>query len=389
MKKCIIAVLAVAAFAACGGGDGGGGGTTTALAGKATCTPTTGSGVVCGRVLAADGATPLASAEIQINSAAADVSASLMSKTTKGVEDATKCVTDTSGNFACIVPNTALGEQTFTIIFTGFTKTFTAAMTLDATTDAGNQTMTATSAEKWVVVPGAYDGVQVLLAQLKGCILNDMSGAPFDATTMTASLARASDDCTAKGLLVLSDNPTDPTYTPTFLISSSLADYNALFINCAADFSSETGVNAAIQSFNTGGKHLYFSDLADSWLTSAFPGHINFAGGSTSTGTVSGTVLNAGLAGVVGSPINIIFDLSSWADINTVEAGVNTFIEGDITSVSSTAGVHPITAGFRDAAGAGCIFYTSYHIEGASTGAPQELAIKYLVQNVPTVCPAL
>jgi hypothetical protein len=73
--------------------------------------------------------------------------------------------------------------------------------------------------------------------------------------------------------------------------------------------------------------------------------------------------------------------------MDSVAAGVSTFIQGDISSLSPLTGTRPITVGWRDSSSTGCIFYTSYHIEGASTGAPQELAIKYLVQNVTTVCP--
>lgn len=389
----VLAALAVG-FAACGSSSSGGGGTDTAMAGKATCAAQAGVGVLCGKAVAADGVTPLASAEVQLVSSSAGESAKLATLGLKGVEDPTKCVADAAGDFACVVPSGSTGSLSFLIILSGYANgSFTATITADTTTDAGTQILSGSSSEKWVVVPGTYDGVQVLLAQLKGCTLHDLSGNAFDPATMDAADARASTDCTDKGLLVL-DGPDDPdtlseNYVPTFLKSSSLANYAALFINCNADWSTTEGVDAAIQSYSNSGKHIYFSDLSDDWLTSAFPDKITFGGHSTDTGTVSGDVVDTNLAAVVGDPIDIVFDLPVWADIDSVVSGVTTYIQGDISALSTLTGVHPITVGWRGGSSAGCIFYTSYHIEGASTGSKQELAIKYMVQNIPTVCPAL
>lgn len=383
-KTTVMVVLACTAamLTGCGGdgdGDGSGGGGTgsgTALAGKATCTPEAGVGVVCGNVFAADGVTPLANAEVRLSNA----SASLLSK---GVEDSTKCIADTTGAFACIVPAGTTGTTEFVVLSPGFdNQSFTADVAAGAIADAGDVSMAASSEAKWVVVPGLFDGVQVLLSQLKGCTLTDAGGDP--------AFARASEDCTSKGLLVLDDlDPTSDTYVPTFLTGGSLASYESLFVNCDADWSGIAGVDAAIQTFSANGGHLYFSDLSDFWLTSAFPGNITFGGNSTEAGppNISGDVLDADLAAVVGTPIELVFDLSAWTVIESVQSFVTTYIQGDVTPLSNVvAGVRPITVGWRPASSSGCIFYTSYHIEGASTGAPQELAIKYLVQNITTVC---
>jgi len=388
MKRLVLFVaVAVLAMSACGGG---GGGTTptegTAMPGLAACAAqNTTQGVVCGTATAADGTTPLAGAEVRLASAAAQTLGTI---TSKGVEDSTRCVADTSGNFACLVPQGTLGNLDFIVVFAGFAnKSFSGEIAAGQTTDVGVQAMSGSTSLRWVVVPGSFDGVQVLLAQLKGCTLTDGSGNPFDPATMDAAGARGSEDCFNKGLLVLDNwDTTSEYYVDTFIVSSALADYAALFANCDADYSWVTGADAALQSFNSSGGHVYFSDLADSWLTSAFPGMINFAGNSTSTGTVSAGVPYGPLAAVVGDPINVVFDLSVWTAIDTVESGVTTYVQGDISTVSSYTGVHPITVGWRPGSSSGCVFYTSYHIEGASTGSAQELAIKYLVQNIGSVC---
>lgn len=392
MKKLILFVaVAALAMSACGGSSGGGGGTGgTAMAGLATCTVASATtGVVCGKAVAADGTTPLIGAEVRLGTPATSTSAPLAS-VNKGVENPSQCVSDSSGNFACVVPEGQTGTLSFFLSLTGFSDTtFQASISAGATTDSGTLAMSGSASGQWVVVPGSFDGVQVLLSQLKGCTLSDGAGNPFDPATMDPATARASTECTDLGLLVLNDwDTTSDTYVPTFLTGSSLASYQSLFINCDADWSGTTGVDAAIQAYNTAGGHIYFSDLADSWLTSAFPGVITFFGYSTMTGTVSSAVPYAPLAAVVGDPINVIFDLGAWAAMDSVAAGVTTYIQGDISTVSSYTGVRPITVGWRPSSSTGCVFYTSYHIEGAGTGTgiPQEDAIKYLVQNISSVC---
>ena len=391
MRKSIVsdiaAILAIG-LAACGGSSGGGTDAGTTMAGKATCAAQAGSGMLCVKAVAADGVTPLVGAEVRIGGASANEAPALASLTSKGVENASQCLTDDEGNAACVVPENFVGTQSFCLLFEGFANRCFDATTADGTaTDAGTQSMSGDASAGWAVIPGAFDGVQVLLAQLKSCTLKNTSGDDFDPATENAADARWSQDCEDKGLMVLEDVDTTSTrYVPTFLASEAFSGYSALFVNCAADFSGTTGVNEAIQSFNAAGKHIYFSDLADAWLTSAFPGQITFGGSSTGTGTVSATVVQTGLADYVGTPIDVVFDLGGWADIDTVASGVTTFIQGDISALSGLTGTHPITVGWRQTTSSGCIFYTSYHIEGASSGSNQEKAIKYLVQNIASVC---
>jgi hypothetical protein len=358
------------------GGSGGAGGTggtggapATGLISKADCTPEPDAGVVCGAVVAADGETPLAGSEVRLPG---------------DPENPDGCLTDVTGDFACIVPPENTGMTEFVVVSEGYVdQTFTAEISVGTTSEVGEiPLMTVDPGEaSWVVVPGAYDGVQVLLSQLKGCTLTNAEGDPAS--------TRASEDCTSKGLLVLEPfDSSSETYVPAFLTSGALVDYDALFVNCDADWGSAPGVNAAVQAFSEDGRDLYFSDLSDSWLSAAFPGAINFGGNNTTSGPpIPGDVLDPSLAAVVGTPIDLVFDLGVWTVMSSVEPFVTTYIEADVTPISfQVTGVRPITVGWRSAPTSGCVFYTSYHIEGASTGAPQELAIKYLVQNADTVC---
>lgn len=393
-KKKILFVISIAlSLVACGGGGGGGGGGGTSsgpglntMAGLASCSASDpGQTLLCGTAVATDGVTPLANAEVSI------VSPTPGGVTILGaVADPTRCLTDNLGEFACIVPAGVSGNVGFQIQSQGFESvSFAADIVEGGIADAGELVLTANNSSVWVVVPGAFDGVQVLLAQLKNCTLTVSGGANYDpALGHQPYEARGSQDCIDKGLIILEDafDSTSQYYVTDYLASGALASADALFINCGSYFSDGGTVDNAIMSFVAAGGHTYFSDLADIWLTALFPGKINFAGNDTNVGTITGTAVHAGLAAVVGDMFDVVFDLGVWTAIDSVAAGVTTFIQGDIGSVSTYPGIHPITVGWRDTNTSGCIYYTSYHIEGNSSGAPQELAMKYLIQNIGAVC---
>ena len=328
----------------------------TAIQGLAECTAQVNRSVVCGKATAADGVTPLIGAEVKLLT-----TGSAKPLASKGIADTSKCITDSNGEFACLLPEGTTGTRQFVISNSGFSNTnFSAALTSGATTETGTITLPANNSEKWVVVPGVFDGVQVLLAQLKGCTLNNSLGDPFNPVQDYHTDARSSTDCTNKGLIVLDDtNISSPLYVETFLASQSLlSDYDALFINCGANitFVNATTINSNIKQFVTNGKSLYFSDLTDTLLSELYPDNINFFGNETTTGTASGNVIHTGLAGTVGSTIDIVFDLIAWSAIDSVLSNVNTFVTADISTISSYSGTHPITVGWKDTSNSGCIF---------------------------------
>lgn len=389
IKNLLIALPVLVLLAACGGGGGGGGGGTssgpsvTGMPGLASCATTDPSQtLLCGTAVATDGVTPLANAEVTV------VSSSLSGATLIGaVADPSRCLTDDQGEFACVLPAGASGDIDFMIASQGFESVgFTTNIVEGGINNAGSQVMTANNSTVWVVVPGSFDGVQVLLAQLKNCTLNNFFGTVYDPDFDLPADARGSEDCFNKGLIVLDEDPTSPYYALDYIENNALANVDALFINCDADYSGDPAIDNLITSFVAGGGHVYFSDLSDSWLTALFPDNINFFGNDTFTGIISGTASHAGLATVVGAIFDVVFDLDVWTAIDTVAAGVTTFVEGDISTVSNYTGVHPITVGWRESETSGCVYYTSYHIEGNSSGAPQELAMKYLIQNIGAVC---
>lgn len=354
---------------------------TTSLEGLASCTAQSGSSVICGTVYAVDGVTPVANATVSLVTSSSSVS------TLKGLfygeaghltANTSDCMTDEVGQFACQVDNCS-GTATFSIssdLF-GSNLEFSADCTVDSVTNVPTTTTTATATEtsggsNWLVIPGSYDGVQLLLSQIKGCTLTGDDTYP--------SSLRGSSDCEDKGLYVLESSE-----VVTTLTGGNLSNYEAIFVNCSADYSSSEGVNDAISSYVSGGGNMYFSDLSDSWFSEVFTTQVVFPSSnknSTSSGTISdATVSNSGLQTFLGSStIEIVFDLSVWTAMESVASTWTTYIEADISSLaSSLTGTRPITVG--GPVDNGCAFYTSYHVEGASTGAAQENALKYLVLN--------
>lgn len=380
MKQNALSVAVLMCLAACGGGSSSTTPTSAALKGLASCTATAGEAVICGTVYAVDGVTPIVGTEVQKSTASGSLSkltglynSGNDTSASKGIASNTQCITDSSGQFACSGITTT-GTYTFVVSGSGVSLSFSATATVDSTTAVPTSSTTATSSgttTKWLAVQGSFDGVQLLLSQLKGCTLTGDLSSP-------ASLS-GSTECTTANLTV--DDASD--LGTTFAALSSISTYSSIFINCATDM---TAYATVLQEYVAQGGNLYFSDLADDGLTAAFPDKVTFGNSSaTSAGDVTATVDSTGLATFLGtSSITVEFDLGVWQPMTSVASGVTTYISGDTSPLGGTAAA-PITVGWKQGTG-GCIFYTSYHIEGASTGSNQEKALKYLIQNVGSVC---
>lgn len=359
---------------------------TTALRGLAVCEAQAGSAVICGRVLAADGTTPVVGAEILlVDESTSGGSYRALNSPAALTANSSACLTDDAGEFACVVEDVS-GLATFKVdsdLF-GTALEFEATCTEDATTTVDEADTTASTTQfagvEWLVVPGTFDGIQLLLSDLKGCTLSGDEVLP--------ATLRGSDDCEAAGLTVLGDEEIE-----SFLATESLGGFQAIFINCDADYQDVDGVNEALQDFVNAGGNVYFSDLSDTWLTAAFPDLITFPADEDKNSTRDGTmedadVLDTGLQAFLGSSddpqetMDVVFDLGVWTAMSEVVATWTTYIEGAVDSLSTSDGLTgtvPVTVGGPQEDG--CIFYTSYHVEGALEGSDQELALKYLVLN--------
>ena len=169
MKQLRLAIFGffLAGLTACGGGgnddpqpdpDPGQSG----ISGLSECVaPNDDQAVVCGTVLANDGVTPLVNAEVTVVSSSGRLAA-------RGVANDDKCLTDGAGDYVCLLPSGVSGSVVLKVSLNGFDEqTFTTSVTKGETTETNSQTLTGNTSEKWVVIPGVFDGVQVLLSQLK------------------------------------------------------------------------------------------------------------------------------------------------------------------------------------------------------------------------------
>ncbi len=412
MKKLglLVAIMTVIAFAACGGGsgsdddngNGNGGDTVTAMKGLAACDAVDGSYVLCGTVYAVDGETPVAGATIAHMTSSSSVSASM-----KGIyEDGygalevnnDACESDDIGQFACQcddcsdsitiqIQSTYFGtasqvvadatQDVITNKAEGGTITCDVECNEGETCDVPASCTTPGSSDvasvKWLVVPGSFDGIQLLLSQLKGCTLTGNESVP---QTLTDS-----DECLAAGLKIISSG--------SDLDELTLSDYQAVFANCDADYSGIAEIDTAIQNYVAAGGNMYFSDWSDDWLTALFPDYVTFPSNkkSTTAGTLEGvSVVDTGLQVFLGSAsapqttMDIIFDIDTWVVMDSVVSTWTTYIQGDVSPLApSFSGTRPITVGGQHEDG--CLFYTSYHVEGAASGSDQEKALRYMILN--------
>lgn len=377
--RVIVMLASLGLMASCGALFGAPDTSATPLKGLASCATSEGEAVICGTVFAADGTTPVVGTEIRqspVLPTPTTTTTTNLSKvadlSSKGVASATQCVTDNVGKFACAgIPET--GEFTFEVSGSGMSFSFTTAVTVGAVTDAYGTTASASgTTTKWLVVQGIYDGVQLLLSQLKGCTLTGNSASPASLTS--------SEDCTKANLVVVPAT----TLTTTFDALSSISAFDFIFINAATDASKYATV---LQDYVAQGGNVYFSDTADAGLTAAFPDQIIFGDDTeTITGKVpAATVDSADLAAFFGASfIEVAFSLPNWQPITSVASGVTTYISGDTSALGGTSAA-PITVGWKHGSG-GCILYTSYHTDGESKDTDQEEALKYLIQNIDTVC---
>lgn len=336
----------------------------TSLQSLESCSlPNPNASVVCGEVLAADAVTPIVGAEITLTDLASP-------------DPNSNCLTNELGEYACQLPDTsANGTVNLSIDAAGFdtaNQTITAiagtVVISDAVVLQGTDEPEEAGGQNWIVQTGEYDTVQSLLAQLKGCA--------------------SATNCVDKGMTI-----TDS------ISQVELSPFDVAFINCGADAFDATfddpftedavGDFSRYRDFVDAGGHLYLTDLEATVIEAIYPGKMQFKTGinvGTFTGAVQGQSVHTGLQSVIGPSFEIRFDLTLWTPITSIDTSVTTFIEADITNVSEEVGVHPITIGFRPSPESGCVFFSSYHIEGESTGSAQELAMKYLVQNVNELC---
>lgn len=410
--------------------------TTPTLAGLDSCSAVSGSSVFCGTAFAADGQTPLAGATV---TAVADSGTSLTLKdvnprnTGKLEANASACLTDGNGTFACSAGDTS-GSITVQISGGGYTYTFTVTLTVSETaavTAADSTAPAAALSNKFVVITGAFDSIEDVLMRVYTCGTADSAG---DLTIGTECSnmelvdggSRFAGDETNPNTVITSalelsagTYPTTEQFLETFLANATnRAQFDAIFFNCGMGTSAAASATAIanLQAYVTEGGAIYASDWASQFVEAPWPEKIIWNGSTESAG-LSSTAETSSNARDGSSndaqPVNVQFaDLSTWLvaeelitsgastfDVNFnlgvwvvmtgVASDVTTYLDAnslendsDITAAVADPGRLPISVGFSS--GDGCVFYGSYHNEPTSVAdedAVQERVLDYLIVN--------
>ncbi len=406
--------LALGGFlTACGGGGGGDSASTSTPAPAAVTTPAT----IAGKVVAPDGATPIANALVYVaNSTGA--AAATAQKFSAAAPATTPCGTvpdaswanTCSGNDGSFSFNAQIpANAKLTAVKGTFKIEIPLAAPVAGVITQGNVAFvvgnaTGSSAPKIAVVTGAYDSIEDILAKLG---FGELQAGKLKLGTEKFKLYQGNSEATAgyeasDKLFVDADGDGKP----------DIFKYTIVFWNCGTDESVPlTAANKEIlRQYVQGGGRLYASDLAYNIIEQVFPSYIDFYGSDTTAANTAETI-NAAEVGTSGITVNAAVDpalqawlrsvtcvggpcvqangtvkiagfLSGWAVINSAQAGstgVKTWASGAVDFASSTGVVKPLTMSF--AVGSGRVTYTSYHNE-AEIGAelePQQRILQYLV----------
>ena len=127
-------------------------------------------------------------------------------------------------------------------------------------------------------------------------------------------------------------------------------DCDILFINCGT---SDRIDPRMLEAFVKNGGCLYASDLASSFIASAFPGMISYENEGVPC-RLAADVVDTELLQITGRHIDIEFDLSGWSVLKKTQGRVLLKASGN----SKYAG-RPIMISFTY--GKGVVFYTSFH----------------------------
>ena len=181
--------------------------------------------------------------------------------------------------------------------------------------------------------------------------------------------------------------------------------FDAIFINCAGDvdYTFTTAISDTVKQWVSEGNGLYASDYAYTYVNQIFPGYINFPADPKvgNIQTITADVTDGGLASYIGSSsLEIVYDLGAWVVIDSVGAGTNVLLTGDIEtseydevssntlSVDRTLLSEPkasekrlredsiLAASFMH--GAGTVVYTTFHNEANISGDIQKF-LEYAV----------
>jgi hypothetical protein len=218
-----------------------------------------------------------------------------------------------------------------------FTAILNAVVTDGGTTNIPNVTMQ--PANKMAVVLGSYDSIEEIIKDL---------GYQFD-TLSIADIA----------------NPA----------KLNISSYSALFINCGA-YAEDTVATNLLKFVRDGGL-LYTSDWACDFVELILPGKITFLKDGSSQ-EINATIIDPLLKANLGKEtIHIVYDLGSWAEIETIDmTQFKEIVRGTYQSYNGQKLNRPLAV-YRNE-GSGVIVYTTFHNESNATADMVEMLKEFI-----------
>ncbi|WP_152683784.1 hypothetical protein [Pseudarthrobacter siccitolerans] len=151
-------------------------------------------------------------------------------------------------------------------------------------------------------------------------------------------------------------------------------DCSLLFVNCRTP--DDVDALQLAEFVNSGGC-VYASDHADRLIDQAFPGLFDFGGHLGNSGRVTADVTDPELRDVLGSRIEVEFDMGAWA-----------VLQGGKVEPLLTSSVDSVHAGLPLMAyaeyGAGSIFYTCFHNKAQTSDREKQLLQLLVVKQFST-----
>lgn len=206
------------------------------------------------------------------------------------------------------------------------------------------------------VVSGEYDAIEELLGamSLDYDVYNGLNG---------------------NGYLDLLTNP------------GKLADYDIVFLNCGINdrwMQQSDEIADSLRQYVAAGGSVYASDWSYNFVEIAFPGEIDFFGEDSragaayvgSMGSVTATVLDADMKGVLGSnAAELNYDLDSWAVITDTQSEV--LLRGDVRTWNGQQEGVPLAVQIDSG---GRVIYTTFHNERQITVDMEALLMEIILK---------
>jgi len=145
----------------------------------------------------------------------------------------------------------------------------------------------------------------------------------------------------------------------------NINNYSALFLNCGLIEILDQPTKTNLMNFLNAGGLIYTSDWASSYVQLLYPGNFSYLREGDSQSVVGDIVDEQTRNNLGKTQINIEYDLSIWAEVDTLSSDFVIVVQGDYYSNGVLKTDKPLAV-YREQ-GQGVIVYTTFHNEANAT----------------------